>query len=193
MSDGLVTMASLAASEKPDDLPLAPSRRKRLYEPVILLDALVSIYHGEKKVTEPDLESTMGKSPRQIFFCFVNKLSQICDSEPKQILGKSVTAFAVLDPGTIEYRFASNQRNEYELNTVRDYLTGILDLLSAVNDEQLKEERLMADTFSNILRRILAFNRARIEMYMEELNSRLAFCITSAADEKGGMIVSAHG
>lgn len=185
-------MASLAAPVEPDDLPLAPSRRKRLYEPVILLDALLSIYHGESKVTEPDLESTTGKSAKQIFFCFVSKLSQICDSEPKQILGKSVTAFAVLDPGTIEYRFASNQRDEYELNTARDYVTVILDILSAVTDDQLSDKAFMAGVFSRILRRILAFNRPRIEMYIEELNSRLDFCISSAANEKGGKIALAH-
>ncbi|KAL2258613.1 hypothetical protein VTK26DRAFT_8023 [Humicola hyalothermophila] len=170
-------------SEELDDLPLAPSRRKRLYEPVILLDALRSIYNVENSVTEPDLESTAGKSPRQIFFCFVNKLSQICDNEPRQMFGKSVTAFVILDSGTIEYRFACNQREEHELETVKNYVTGILDLLNAVTDDQLSDKTFMATVSSRILRRILAFNRRRIEMYLDALSVRLEFCIASAAED----------
>ncbi|KXX75020.1 hypothetical protein MMYC01_209159 [Madurella mycetomatis] len=171
-------------------IPLAPSRRKRFYEPVILLDSLRAVYRKENKVTEPDLEATAGKSPKQIFFCFVNKLGQICDNQPSQPLGKTVTSFVLLDSGTIEYRFASNQRDGQELNKVKKYIVDILNILGGVDDEVVNDKTLMAPIFSNILRMVLAFNRPRIEKYIGALcdqNNRLMHCIDTSAEEGLGI------
>ena len=167
------------------DLPLDASRRKRLYEPIILLDALRSVYRKDNSIIEPDLQAAAGKSPQQIYFCFLNKLSQICDNQPHQWLGRSVTAFVVLDSGTNEYRFACNQRDRNELNTVRAYVTDILNILGGVTEDEMNDKAFMASISSHILLRILAFNRRRIEGYIESLceKDRLAFCIESSTGD----------
>jgi hypothetical protein len=169
-----------------DELQLSPSLRKRFYEPVVLLDALRSVYLKDNIVAEPDLEGGSGKSPRQTYFCFLNKLSQICDSQPKQPLGKTVSAVVVLDSGTIEYRVASNQRDSRELDTVRGYLTTILDVLGRVTDDEVNDRAFMGPIFSGILKKVLAFNRPRVEGYMQVLSDRLDFCINSSSADGTG-------
>jgi hypothetical protein len=164
-----------------DELQLSPSLRKRFYEPVILLDALRSLYLKDNIVAEPDLEGGSGKSPQQTYFCFLNKLSQICDSQPKQLLARTVSAVVILDSGTIEYRVASNQRDSRELDTVKEYLSSILDVLGHVTDNEVNGRAFMSPIFSSILKKVLAFNRPRVEDYMEALNSQLDFCISSSS------------
>jgi hypothetical protein len=164
-------------------VPLPPSLRKRFYEPVILLDALRAVYKQDQSLTEPDLESGTGKSLKQTYFCFLNKLSQICDSQKKEDFGKTVSAIVVLEPGSIEYRLASNKRDSRELDTATEYLTDILNVLGDVTDQQINDKAFMATVSSGILRKILAFNRARVEVYLNELveKDRLNFCIESSA------------
>lgn len=165
-----------------DPVPLPPSLRKRFYEPVILLDALRGVYRRDQTLAEPDLENSTGKSPKQTYFCFLNKLSQICDSQ-KQEFGKTVSAIVILEPGSIEYRLASNKRDSRELDTAKEYLTDILNVLGNVTDEQINDKAFVATVSSGILRKVLAFNRARIEVYLNDLvkTNQLAFCIESAA------------
>lgn len=165
-----------------DPVPLPPSLRKRFYEPVILLDALRGVYRRDQTPAEPDLENSTGKSPKQTYFCFLNKLSQICDSQ-KQEFGKTVSAIVILEPGSIEYRLASNKRDSRELDTAKEYLTDILNVLGNVTDEKINDKAFVATVSSGILRKVLAFNRARIEVYLNDLvkTNQLAFCIESAA------------
>ncbi|AEO66297.1 93fb0698-3389-4cc5-9ac4-ade1092840d5 [Thermothielavioides terrestris] len=166
-----------------DYVELPPSVRKRFYEPVVLLDALRSVYLMDHRVSEPDLESASGKSSEQTYYSFLNKLAQICDSESKQPLGKTVTAIVVLDYGSIEYRLASNQRSTRELDTVKEYLTGILQLLADAREDELNDKAFTARLLSDILERVLAFNRPRIEGYLDSLSDegRIDFCINSSA------------
>ena len=168
-----------------DSVSLPPSLRKRFYEPILLLDALKYVYLKDSKLSEPDLDSGAGKSPRQTYFCFLNKLSQICDNQPQQSLGKTVSAVVVLDSGTIEYRFASNQRDDGELDAVKEYLTDILNMLGRITDDEANDRTFMRRVLSQILRKVLAFNRPRVQAYMEPLfsNDRLDFCTMSAGDD----------
>ncbi|KAL2164974.1 hypothetical protein VTH06DRAFT_270 [Thermothelomyces fergusii] len=165
-----------------DYVPLPPSLEKRFYEPIILLHTLREVYRKCNRLTEPDLEGSRGKSAKETYFCFLNKLSQICDSHPNQHLGRTVSAITVLDSGTVEYRLASNQRDEGELRTVKEYLTDILHILHRVTDDEVKDKEFMKTVSSEILRKVLAFNRPRIEHYIEALISehRLDFCIRYA-------------
>ncbi len=167
-------------------VPLPDGLRKRFYEPIILFDALKYVYRKDSKISEPDLESETGKSKQQTYFCFLNKLSQICDNQPQQPLGKTVSAIVVLDSGTIEYRFASNQRDDNELDAVKKYLTDILSILSRVRDDEVSSPKSRRLILSRILQRVLAFNRPRVKGYMESLlsNDRLEFCITSASGDE---------
>jgi hypothetical protein len=173
-------------------LEIPPSTRKRFFEPVVLLDSLRWVYVRDNRTSEPDLESDTGKSPMQTYYCFLNKLSQICDSEPKQPLGKTVSAVVILDSGTIEYRLASNQRDRRELDTVREYLAEIIDVFGRASDEEMNNRSFTAQLLSDVLRKVLAFNRPRIEDYIDALchvkrNSErdsLTFCIESSAGDE---------
>ena len=147
-----------------------PSISARFYEPVILLKALVKVNHDEGTVKEPDLESDTGKSPRDAFFCFVNKLGQICRNKTGP---DAVTAFAVLQPGSIEYRFASNKRTLDELEQVKAYITDVLKTLGQTPDADLKS------ISHRVLQKILGFNRAMVVVYIKLLHSKLDFCIGS--------------
>lgn len=165
-----------------DPVPLPPSLGRRFYEPIILLSALKGVYGQDKSLVEPDLEGSTGKSPKQVYFCFLNKLSQICDSQKKQDLGKTVSAIVALEPGSIEYRLASNRRDSRELAATTEYLTDILNVLGHVTDGQINDKAFMATVSSDILRKVLGFNRPRIEVYLNELveANQLGFCIESA-------------
>jgi hypothetical protein len=165
---------------------MPPSLRKRFYEPVILLSALRFVYLKDNSISEPDLEGSQGKSPKETYFCFLNKLSQICDSQPKQPLGKTVSAIVALDSGTIEFRLASNQRDSRELDTVREYLTDILEVLGRATDQEVNDKASASTISSGILQKVLAFNRERVEDYMKALvpANRLTFCIEYSAAEE---------
>ncbi|KAL1843197.1 hypothetical protein VTJ49DRAFT_2748 [Mycothermus thermophilus] len=183
------TTAVMAMTEqtmaKSEVMGLPKGLRKRFYEPVLLLDALRYVYRKDNRLSEPDLESGVGRSNRETYFCFLNKLCQICDSRSKQALGGTVSAITVLDSGTIEYRLASNQRNSAELETVKEYLTEILSVLGRATDDKVTDRAARAPIASGILRRILAFNRPRIEDYLESLvrDDRLDFCIKYALSD----------
>ncbi|KAK4187669.1 hypothetical protein QBC35DRAFT_463654 [Podospora australis] len=164
---------------------LKPSRSKRFYEPLILLYCL-GIVLGKTPSGNQTIESDniLEKSPKGIFECFVNKLSQICDSIHGST-GATVTSFAVLQTGSIEYRFASNRRDDHSLADTARYVTRILDTLGQASDHDitLANRREDARLFSTVIREILAFNRPRLTHYIaSELVPNLEFCINVCAE-----------
>lgn len=154
----------------PTVVPLSPGLGKRFYEVVIFLYCFIIVNHRNKNTTEPDLDTATGKSPADEFFCFVNKLGQICDSRPSDH-GDTITAFAVLQPGPIQYRFASNNRSNAELETVKSYITDVLGTLGRASDDQLEAVR------EEIVSKVVTFNKPRIEHHATELLKELEFCI----------------
>lgn len=170
-----------------DVVPLDAGLSLKFYEAVFLLHSLKEVkYHAESvKEPEPDLESDIGKSSRNSFRCFVDKLGQICDSE---LRGKTVTAFAVLQPGQIEYRFASNQRTNEELEDVKRYIVKILDILGSTPDDQLN------GVFGAVLERVIAFNRPVIKQYIKNLTQqeRMDHCTKVCEEEDNSEGKSTH-
>jgi hypothetical protein len=123
----------------------------------------------------PDLSSDVGQSSERAFHCFVNKLSQLCDSERR---GKTVTAFVVLEfPDRIQYRFASNQRDNKALNRTHEFLTDVLSALGEVNKCNFREK------MSHILQKSLSFARPRLEEYVKALKKYTRLCISSCEEE----------
>ncbi|KAM7217515.1 hypothetical protein V8F06_007146 [Rhypophila decipiens] len=149
-------------------VPVSRSASVRFYEAVIFLYCLIQVNYNNGTTTEPDLETATGKTPKDEFFCFVNKLAQICDSERG---GDTITAFSVLQPGSIQYRFASNNRSHSDLEKVREYITNILTTLGQTPDEPLETIR------EDILGKVMMFNRARVENYVGGVLKELDFCI----------------
>lgn len=171
----------------PNPVPLSPGVARRFYEAVIFLDRLTDVNFKKNNTREPpDLDTATGKSPKHEFFCFVNKLAQICDSQHG---GDTVTAFAVLQPGSIQYRFASNNRDTAALEKVKTYVTDILNTLGQTTNSQLS-----AAVHQQILAKVVAFNRSRIEVYVSGLVKQFDFCIEAceSGETPEGMFLSLH-
>lgn len=160
-------------------VPLEPGLSLRFHEAVLFQWCLKEVKYNVESVREPesdDLESHVGKSSRESFRCFVNKLGQICDNE---LRGKTVTAFAVLQPGEIQYWFASNQRNSEELEQVRVYIDDILRTLGTTPDDQLD------GVSGTVLDKIVAFNRPVLKEHIKNLTRKewIDFCAGVCEDE----------
>jgi len=163
-------------------IPLSPSLRRRFYEPVILLHCLTFAYVNGQATETAGSETSLPTSRKQTILCFVNKLAHICDSRKG---GKTVTAFAVLQPGSIEYRFGSNERKPAELAKVRTYITGILTTLGNASRENIRNAAGNSENpiFCQIFSRIIIFNRPRIESYARVLLRQLPFCIDEVEND----------
>ncbi|KAG8160240.1 hypothetical protein KVR01_009776 [Diaporthe batatas] len=150
-------------------VPLGKLQR-RFYEPVVLLLALTqACMHNYAPRVAESLAEVPSHSPDELFKDFVNKLCQICDNRRG---GDAVTAISVLQyPDRVQYRFASNQRSEKELLKVKSYLEGILETLKGYSPSS--SNLLMA----SVLRKIVAFNRLRLQGYIRYLYSQTQICL----------------
>ncbi|KAK0724492.1 hypothetical protein B0H67DRAFT_641030 [Lasiosphaeris hirsuta] len=161
-------------------VPLPASLRKRFYEPVVFFTCISDIFAAHNSTEIPEQETVVPRSPKQTFVHFVNKLGQICDNKRG---GNTVTAFAVLQPGVIEYRFASNRRSRESLENVQAYVASILEILSPgqASDAEVSKADDQSKLFERILRVVLDFNRLRVEYYARTLVQQLDFCIENSA------------
>jgi hypothetical protein len=102
-----------------------------------------------------------------------------------------VTAFAVLQPGSLEYRFGCNQRNASALAKVTLYITDVLDTLGKACPNDVKQAATDPHTplFCQLIQKIVQFNRPRIERYVAVLANSLEICIdeNSGEDSDEGM------
>ncbi|KAK4167027.1 hypothetical protein QBC43DRAFT_312792 [Cladorrhinum sp. PSN259] len=157
---------------------LAPSLRKRFYEPLILLYCFCAILaRSQNSSKPPDLESGDDKSPAKRFECFVNKLGQVCD---RRRGGDTVTAFAILQTGCVEYRFAVNRLDDRGLAETAQYVKDLLNTLGSAPRQTALEAKDRQDStlFSSVMHKILAFNQSRISFYINsQLLKNLEFCI----------------
>lgn len=69
---------------------------------------LISTHTNGGSTEDTTPEVTTPRSRKQTYYCFVHQLVRICDSRRG---GATVTAFAVLQPGSVQYRFGCNERN----------------------------------------------------------------------------------
>lgn len=152
-------------------MPLGPKLCRRFYEPIVLLAGLnKAVPHSTPVATATRIEVTQG--PEQSFHCFINKLSQVCDNIRG---GPTVTSFTVLqEPDKVVYVFASNQRNQDELDVTKEF---IISILQQLGEASIETEDRTREAFTTLLYPILAFNRPRIEVYAERLSKELEKCI----------------
>jgi hypothetical protein len=148
-----------------------------------MLHCLITTYVEEgRSIEATESEVTTPRSRKQTYYCFVNKLAQICDS---RFGGKTVTAFAVLQPGSVEYRFGCNERKASALGRVKLYITEVLDTLGNAGPDHVEQAATDPHTplFSQLLEKIVKFNRPRIERYVDDLASSLEICIEESSRE----------
>ena len=148
-----------------------------------MLYCLIAAFVEGKSTEATESEVTTPRSRKQTYYCFVNKLAQICDSKQG---GKTVTAFAVLQPGSLEYRFGCNGRKASALARVTLYITDVLDTLGHASLDDVNQAATDPHTplFSQLLQKIVQFNRPRIERYVAVLADYLEICINDNSGEE---------
>lgn len=149
--------------------------RNRFYEPIVLLLALTqACMHNYTHKILDQISDAVPQTSEQLFHDFVNKLAQICDNKRG---GNTVSALAVLQfPDRVQYRFASNQRTKDELRLVKSFMTDILTTLK-MSDPGSARTAQAANTA--ILKKIVAFNRPRLQMYVRALHTHSETCLGS--------------
>jgi len=167
-------------------VPLKASLFKRFYEPVMLLACLQDGYRTSDDIAPPEPEVASSGSQEQSFHDFVDQLSRICDS---RVGGATATSFAVLQLGIVQYRFASSRRSSRELDDVKAYVTDILSTIGRTPESALKTATPQSTLFSEILQKIIHFNRHRIEYYTRTISCKINICIetTFGQDADDGM------
>ncbi|KAK1749337.1 hypothetical protein QBC47DRAFT_395958 [Echria macrotheca] len=162
--------------------PLQASLRKRFYEAVVFLYCLRNTFHKSRSTDPVELDIAIERNSGETFKCFVNKVGQICDST-RGNGGGTITSCMILQPGSVEYRLASNNRSEDEWIVVEEYLNGVLNILGEASDETIRAANTQSDTFRTILRRVVIFTRPRMEWYTKEIAKNLEYCIEEADAE----------
>ncbi|KAK3997845.1 hypothetical protein QBC44DRAFT_46197 [Cladorrhinum sp. PSN332] len=160
----------------PSLVSLPPGLIKRFYATTILQNTLDSTIIQTQKKTPSDVDDTTSWSDdKNIFRRFVNRLAHVCDSRPR---GDTVTAVAILVPGSIEYRLTSNQRSSGAYAEVKQYLSEqVLGLLRDASDEALNNRARISALSSAILLNVLRFTRRRVKCYVSLLVTHIGFCI----------------
>lgn len=146
----------------------------RFYEPLVLLLAATNscMHNLAPKVLEPSPDRFY-QSLDQLFHNFMNKLAQICDARPR---GSTVTAVVALSyPDGVQYRFASNQRTQEELEHMKLYVTEVLHNLRDWTDDGTEESERLVNR--RVLRRVIAFTRPRLEGYVKAVATFSAQCL----------------
>lgn len=115
----------------------------------------------------------------------LTKGSEICDISKGP---DTVTACGVLQPGETRYIFASNSRTEEALEDVKAFVEDILNTLGEVEEADVKEAEAKKHSalFSEILRKILRFNRPRLVHYIRLMAQKIEACIESVREGEGG-------
>lgn len=123
------------------------------------------------RIPEP-VPDRFNMTQEQLFHDFINKLAQICDIQPG---GSMVTAACALQyPDRVQYRFASNQRNEQELKRLKDFIVDILNTLQGWTEESSSPIKV------TVLRKIVAFNRPRLQTYVKNVASQSSACLETS-------------
>jgi len=156
-------------------VPVTSKLANRFYEPLIITLGLNAAYSLNQSPQNPDVQSDKAQSAEYDFHRFVDKLAQLCQTEPG---GDSVTAFVVLNPPEgIQYRFACNQRKKDDLIQVKTYISSILTKLGTVSTDTLTE------MISPILRQSLSFTRSKVQAYVRMLVEQTVDCIKACKRE----------
>ena len=185
------TMTEMVRDDKDDcvsvaEVPLGAALNKRFYLPLVLHSSLVRVLRKGQAgaLRMPELETALADADIT-YKTFVNKLAHICDSAKG---GHKVTAFAVLQLGTVRYYFTSNNRDEEDYQRTAHYITGVIDVLGRARDDELQihngspiEER---PVFLRLLRTIIGFNQSRIKGYICHMRRNLDFCVKIVRNDK---------
>lgn len=145
----------------------------RFYEPLVLLVAATQACLHDLAPRVPDpAPDRWSQTQEQLFHDFMNKLAQICDTRSK---GPTVTAVVALSlPDRVQYRFASNQRSEGELEQMKAYVTDILHTLR----DWTEEESLLVK--AKLLQKVVLFTRPRLEGYIRAVAKYSIECLGAA-------------
>ena len=129
------------------------------------------------EVSDPMPDFQQGSE--QAFRFFVYKLAQICDNGiiPR---GNTITSFAVLQPGAVEYVFASNRRTDKQLEETKHFVTSILTFVGKASISQVEKKR---NLYRRIIGDVLLFNEQRLKSYIKGFLGSLKNCLNAIDEE----------
>jgi hypothetical protein len=115
----------------------------------------------------------------------LTKCPEICDIKKGS---DTVTSCGILQPGQTRYIFASNNRTEEALEEVKAFIEDILHTIGKAQDQEVKEAKVNKHSalFSEILRKILLFNRPRLEHYVRLIAREIEPCIEAVRESEDG-------
>ncbi|OHE97164.1 hypothetical protein CORC01_07605 [Colletotrichum orchidophilum] len=160
-------------------IPMKSRVCHKFYEPLVLLKALNVEMTNLAEFVDPDDLNYRGDA-KKIFKAFLYKLAHVCDSMPGNG-GGTVTSVMLLrgaDGTNVEYRFASNQRNEEDLQDVAAFMRFLL--------ERTGRESTLVDAPNlrkDLLNAVLWFNRLRISFYIGRLEKEIQNCLANSQDD----------
>lgn len=175
------SVAAGTVEDEPDHaIPLTSSITMKFYEPIMLYKALIDVVANTATSSTPEPPINI-RNDKQLFHAFVNKLGHICD---KTKGGGTATSFTILcgrgDGDVIDYLFAANKQTVHELEETASFIRGVLNKTRSIPEEPSKQHKIRKSLLYDILR----FNRSRVSIYMELLQSQVIECLRRCNTEK---------
>ncbi|KEY73094.1 hypothetical protein S7711_09592 [Stachybotrys chartarum IBT 7711] len=155
-------------------IPMKPSLIQRFYEPIVLLKALNMEMTSMAEHTNP-ATSANNSNPEERFQIFVYKLAYVCDNV-KGRGGATVTSFMITqdEEHGVQFRFASNQRTEEELEETAFFIRTLLQMIGkGLMESQVQKKAL----HTNLLRHVLLFNQTRVTSYLQNVRTEARKCL----------------
>lgn len=154
-------------------VPLTPKARRRFYEPIVLVKALIEVVPGQASIKAPE-PAERPTNTKGRFRKFVDKLASVCDSHKG---GTTVTSFSVLqslqNPKDILYVFGCNNILFYRLQTLYHFVTKLLQKVAKADSLDRSKRRALR---KELLQDVLLFNRPRVELYGKALQGHIRDC-----------------
>ncbi|KAF7553771.1 hypothetical protein G7Z17_g3378 [Cylindrodendrum hubeiense] len=161
---------------KSDLVVFKPKQLRRFYEPIVLFKALNDISRKWGRIRSPD-RSPNPQTDDEEFQLFLDKLALVCDRKKG---GTTVTAVTVLDhdEDALTYVIGCNQISAPAREKTSHFVLELLKKVEGFNNLEPLEKPGVRNGIRDF---ILAYNRPRIECYMNSLLKELGNCIESCS------------
>jgi len=156
-------------------IPLPSRVVHRFYEPIVLLLSLFGASKAKGLTACPPPDPAINiKDPKQVFYAYVNKLSNVCDRTRG---GDTVTSFTILNgdnaQGGFHYWLAANRQTKEQLEITVAFVRALLLRLDQAPIGRDNQHMVRRELLSDILR----FNRPRVSVYLRAIRLQTEECL----------------
>ena len=154
-------------------VPISPTVERQFYEAQLLLFALQRVRGEHSK--RPNYHGELDQDATELRRSLVDKLAYICDFRR---VGSTVTALALQKTHQgVKFWLAANETVKAK---VKEFLLEILQLLKTVEDGASRK-----NIESQLLARIVSFNKERLDHYWSALSHDLDLCVERLENLQG--------